>query len=151
MGDADQGHRRAVGQCDRGVAVTLLRGGDDLLDSRRILAGERDRVAAGVAEAVDRVVPTRPALAEEIGAAAAVQVARPAAAVNPVAAAPAADRLGTGAAINRVIAGIAIEHAGPGAAMDQVVAPSATDGFRTTAAKDRVSAGTAIKLARPAA
>ena len=92
IGHADQSHGRAVRQRDRGVAMTLVRGGDNLLGRLRILADEGDRVTTGVAEAKHRVVATGSALADQIGAAAGV---------DRIIAGPPVDCVGTAAAGNQ--------------------------------------------------
>ena len=62
MSDADQRHRRAVGQADRRIAVLHMGRRDDMVDRMVIFALETDPVALRHIEADDRVVAGRPAV-----------------------------------------------------------------------------------------
>src|SRR5271166_2829335 len=157
MGDADQRHRRAVGQGDRRVVVMLIGRRHNVVDRPRLIfALESDPVAMHRIEADDGVVAGDSVVLDQRGpgpdlnrivAAAAVDGFMPAAADDQIVAAAAGDLLAAAAPINRIgaaatldgITAAAIDQVGAAAAADHVVA-AAVDRIGADATLDRIVA-----------
>src|SRR5271166_2874451 len=152
MGDADQRHRRAVGQGDRRVVVMLIGRRHNVVDRPRLIfALESDPVAMHRIEADDGVVAGDSVVLDQRGpgpdlnrivAAAAVDGFMPAAADDQIVAAAAGDLLAAAAPINRIGAAATLDGI-TAAAIDQVGAAAAADHV-VAAAVDRIGAGATL-------
>src|SRR6516165_941804 len=150
MGDADQRHRRAVGQGDRRVAAMLIGRRHNVVDRPLIFALESDLIAMPRIKADDGVVAGDSVVLDQGGtgpdlnhivAGAAVDGFVPAAADDQIVAAAAGDQLATASPINRIGAGATLDRIVAGA-VDQVGAAAAGDQV-VGAAVDRIGAGAA--------
>src|SRR6516225_2112588 len=151
MGDADQRHRRAVGQGDRRVAAMLIGRRHNVVDRPLIFALESDPIAMPRIEADDGVVAGDSVVLDQGGAGpdlnhivagAAVDGFVPGAADDQIVAAAAGDQLATASPINRIGAGATLDRIVAGA-VNEVGAAAASDQV-VGAAVDRIGAGASL-------